>query len=166
MNTQEVVSGGRKTLVLMALVVAIAALVLSACGHGTVAGQATAPTAAGPTLAMTSIKPTTAFDSIPVSENPFMWVTSTPYSGDFDVADLDLKLMNPIAEVQDHVEAVANLGSHCTVVIMKYMGVPPETFGVVVYDNPKDLGSYVHEGGVTAQQAADDVINPHRTSCA
>lgn len=144
---------------------AVTALVVSACGHDAVAGQATAPATASPTLAMTPVQPDTAFNT-PDEENPFAWATSTPYSGSLSVEGLGLDLRDPILQVQDHIEAVANLGDHCTVVIMKYMGVPPETFGVVVYDNPKDLGSYVHEGGVTAQQAADDVINPHRTSCA
>lgn len=156
------VHGGRRIPVLMA--VAITAFVASACGHDTVAGQAIAPTTASPTLAMTPVKPTTTYDKIPVSENPFLWAGSTPYSGGFDVADLDLDLMNPIAEVQDHVEAVANLGSRCTVVIMKFMGVPPETFGIVIYDNPRDLDSYGHMGGVDDERA-NDVVMPYRATC-
>ena len=149
------------------LIAALIAPFLSACAPNTVSGTATGSQteAASSTLAMTPVQPTTAYDDIPLEENPFLWATSTPYTGSFDVKGLALDLMNPVPEVQDRIEAVANLGSRCTVVVMKSMGVPPKTFGVALYDNPKDLGSFDHMGGVDAEQAESSVIGPHRDSC-
>jgi len=94
-----------------------------------------------------------------------MWATSTPYSGPLQVDGLDLDLMNPIPAVQDHIDAVANLGSRCVVVIPKGYGVPPETFGVAIYKNPKDLGQFQHMGGLNAAQAKM-FLNPLRQDCA
>lgn len=162
MNTQEVVNGGRKALVLMAS--AITALVLAGCSQDPVAGQATAPATAGSTLAMTPVQPTAAADA-DLKENPFLWASARPYSGSLHVDGLNLKLKDPIPEVQDDIEAVANLGSRCTVVIPKYAGVAPDTFGISVYLNPKDLGEFQFAGGQNADQA-DILVHGFDAHCA
>lgn len=144
---------GRKAL--MGVVSLVAVFLLTACGGGQGVNATTLSpmTSSSATLDMTPVEPTTAFDDIPVSENPYMWVSSTSYDGDWNVAGLNLDLRNPIPEVQDHVEAVATLGNRCTVVLLIGTGVAPETFGVAIYDNPKDLASMDFTGGMDATQA-------------
>ena len=155
MNTQEVLARKGPGGLLAATLIA---LFLSACAPNMVSGTAIgSPTeAASSTLAPTTsaARPPSAFDDgVPDAENPYKWVTQTPYSGTLDVDGLDLDLRDPIPEAHDTVDAVAFFGTRCVVTLSGQYGMAPTTFGVMIYRNPKNLSDWGMSGPLDASAA-------------
>lgn len=141
MNTQEVESSVRKNRTLMALLFAIIALVLPACGQDMVAGQSTAqsapdtlPVPTGPEGSR-SISPTSGSVASFWSEMAGVsWGPNTTYLGTSEVSPI----YSPAPSAGD-IDAVGKLGDRCIVAYAKTRGDGAERFGVVVYLEYRDM---------------------------
>lgn len=136
MNTQKVVSTVRKNCTLMVLLCAIIALVLSACGQNTVAGQSPAQTATEETLPIpTGPEGSRSISPTPGSVESFWpdmagvsWGPNTTYLGTSEVSPI----YSPGPKAGD-INAVGKEGGKCIVVYAKTRGDGADRFGVFVY---------------------------------
>lgn len=145
MNIDKVRS--RKSRTVMAVFTGITALFLSACGQGTVTGQAVR--APDPVVIKAIRPPTTITAAI---DNPYVWPTSERYIGALWINGIDLRTPMPEVKARGGIDAVAYFGSRCLIMVSGSLGAAPK-FGVIIATNPQDLNEQDMLGGIDRMEA-------------